>query len=155
MPEPLASPSPAIPAHRIVIDTNVLRAAMWSASGASYRLVRALPHPGVTPLLSVVLYLEYQAVLTRPEQLPPGVDAARMMGFLRRLAAMSEPRAIHFLWRPFLRDPDDDMLVELAVAGRATHLVTFNLADFDGVERTFGIQAVTPAQLLASLNLTT
>lgn len=137
---------------RIVLDTNVLRAALWSSTGMSFRLLRLLPHPDVVPLLSVPLYCEYQDVLTRPAQLPPGVDAPRMLGFLRRFARMAEHRDIHFLWRPFLRDADDDMVLELAVAGSATHIVTFNQRDFANVERLFGIQVVTPAQFMASLN---
>lgn len=74
-----------------------------------------------------------------------------MLGFLRRFAALAELRLIHFLWRPFLHDPGDDMLLELAVAGRATHIVTSNLRHFAGMEQAFAIQAVTPAQFLASL----
>ncbi len=80
---------------RVVIDTNVLRAAMWSSSGASHRLVRALRRGAAKPVLSVPLYLEYQAVLTRPEQLPPGVSREQMLGFLRRFAALAELRMIH------------------------------------------------------------
>ena len=136
---------------RVVLDTNVLRAALWSSSGASFKLLRALPHPAVVSLLSVPLYLEYQSVLTRTDQLPPGVESARILGFLRQFAAMAELREIYFLWRPFLPDASDDMLLELAVTGRATHIVNFNLSDFAGTDRTFGIQAVTPGQILASL----
>jgi len=139
------------PPSRVVLDTNVLRAALWSSSGASFRLLRALPHPGVVPLLSLPLYLEYQSVLTRAEQLPPGVDAARMTGFVRHFASLAECLDIYFLWRPFLPDPDDDMILELAVTGRATHIVTFNLGHFASVERAFAIQVVTPARFLACL----
>ena len=74
-----------------------------------------------------------------------------MHGFLRRFAAYAEPRAIYFLWRPWLRDPDDDMVLELAVSGSATHLVTFNGRDFAGVEEAFGIRVMTPGKFLASL----
>ena len=66
-------------------------------------------------------------------------------------AARSELRLIHFLWRPFLPDPADDMVLELAVAARATHIVTFNVRHFVDVERVFGIRPVTPGQFLASL----
>ena len=132
---------------RVVLDTNVLRAALWSSSGASFRLVSRLPIPQVT----VPLYFEYQEVLTGAANLPPGVSVARMQGFLRRFAALAEPREIYFLWRPWLRDQDDDMVLELAVGGAATHLVTFNTRDFNGVEQVFDIRVVTPAQFLASL----
>lgn len=136
---------------RAVLDTNVLRAALWSSTGASFRIVSSLPIPNVVVLLSVPLYFEYQEVLTRAEHLPPGATAARMLGFLRRFASLAEPREIHFLWRSWLRDPDDDMVLELAMNGAATHIVTFDLRDFEGVQAAFGIQVVTPAQFLASL----
>jgi putative PIN family toxin of toxin-antitoxin system len=134
---------------RIVLDTNVLRAGLHSSTGASFHLLRSLPHPDVQVLLSVALYLEYQAVLTRTEHLPAGVSRERMLGFLRRFAGFCEPRAIYFLWRPWLRDPGDDMVLELAVAGAATHVVTFNSRDFAGVEVAFGIQVMTPAEFMA------
>lgn len=123
----------------MVVERSVVPAGGQPASGRCHTL------------LSVPLYFEYQEVLTRPEQLPPDVDAARMMGFLRRFAALAEPREIHFLWRPWLHDRDDDMVLELAVNGSATHLVTFNKPDFAGVEAAFGIRVVTPAEFLASL----
>jgi len=136
---------------RVVLDTNVLRAAVWSSSGASFRLVSSLPIPNVTVLLSVPLYFEYQEILTGAANLPPDVDAGRMQGFLRRFVALAEPREIYFLWRPWLRDGDDDMVLELAVGGAASHIVTFNTRDFDGVESAFGIRVMTPAKFLASL----
>lgn len=108
---------------------------MWSSSGASFRILGKLPHRDVCPLLSLPLYLEYREVLTRAEQLPPGVTPERLLGFLRRFAALCDQRDIYFLWRPWLKDPDDDMVLELAVAGRATHIVTFNTGDFAGVKR--------------------
>ena len=136
---------------RVVLDTNVLRAALHSSTGASFHLLSSLPHADVQPLLSVALYLEYQAVLTRTEQLPPGVSRERMLGFLRRFAGMCHPQPIYFLWRPWLRDADDDMVLELAVAGRATHIVTFNTTDFTGVDASFGIRVVTPGEFVALL----
>lgn len=135
----------------VVLDTNVLRAALWSSSGASFQIVSRLPIPNVTVLLSVPLYFEYQEILTGAANLPPDVSVERERGFLRRFAALAEPREIHFLWRPWLRDGDDDMVLELAVSGSATHLVTFNTRDFEGVESAFGIRVVTPAQFLACL----
>ena len=136
---------------RVVLDTNVLRAGLYSAHGASFQLLRSFPRSDVEVLLSVALYLEYQAVLTRPEHLPSGVTRERMLGFLRRFAGMCAPQAIYFLWRPWLRDADDDMVLELAVAGAASHIVTFNTGDFAGVEAAFGIRVVTPAEFMALL----
>lgn len=137
---------------RIVIDTNVLRAGVYSANGASYQLLRSLPRADVQVILSVTLYLEYQAVLTRPEHLPPGVTPERMLGFLRRFAGICLPQPIYFLWRPWLRDADDDMVLELAVAGAASHIITFNSTDFAGIDAAFGIQVVTPGEFMALLD---
>lgn len=97
--------------------------------------------------LSVSLYLEWQAVLTRPENLPSGRAAADALGFLRYLASLAHLQDIHFLWRPFLRDPDDDMVLELAVAAGAAYVVTHNVGDFRGCETT-GVRAVTPGEFL-------
>ncbi len=133
---------------RVVLDTNVLRAAVWSANGASNRLVRLVGERRLTPLLSVPLYLEYREILLSPDRLPPDVSADRMIGFLRRFAGFCEHREIYFLWRPWLSDADDDMILELAVSGRATHIVTFNIRDFAGVDGAFGIQVVTPGHFL-------
>lgn len=58
--------------------------------------------------------------------------------------------AVHFLWRPFLRDADDDMVLEAAVAGGCSHIVTHNTKDFQGVEE-FGIAVLTPGQFLQLL----
>ncbi len=134
----------------IVLDTSVLVAAMRSQRGASQQLLRCLPSPQFTPALSVALYMEWQAMLTRPEHLPPGMDAQRMLGFLRYLASIAHLQDVHYLWRPFLRDPDDDMVLECAVASGSRYIVTHNVKDFrrtDGL----GVKAVTPADFLQLL----
>ncbi len=131
----------------IVLDTSVLVAAVRSRQGASQQLLRRLPSPRFTLALSVALYTEWQAVLTRPEHLPPGMDAERMQGFLRYLASIAHLQDVHYLWRPFLRDPDDDMVLECAVASGSRYIVTHNLKDFRGAD-TLGVRAVTPADFL-------
>ena len=100
----------------IVLDTNVLVAAARSRQGASFALVSSLPNPKFQIALSVSLYTEWQAVMTRPEHLPPGMSAADALGFLRYLASIAHLQEVHYLWRPFLKDPDDDMVLECAVA---------------------------------------
>ncbi len=100
--------------------------------------------------LSVGLYTEWQAVLTRKENLPPGIQAEDALAFLRYLASISHLQDVFYLWRPFLRDPDDDMLLECAVAAQCRYVVTHNLKDFQGVE-TFGIKAISPADFLKLL----
>jgi putative PIN family toxin of toxin-antitoxin system len=135
---------------KIVLDTSVVLAAARSRRGASFVLVSSLPHRRFHICLSVTGYTEWQAVLSRPEHLPPGADADSALGFIRYLASLAHLQDIHFLWRPFLRDPDDDMLLECAVAAGCKYLVTHNIKDFRRTEQ-LGVRAVTPGQFLQIL----
>ena len=136
---------------RIVLDTSVLVAASRSRNGASYRLVSMLPTPRFQIALTIAVYTEWQAVLTRPEHLPPGVTVDAALGFLRYLASVAHLQDVHFLWRPFLRDPDDDMILECAVASRCEFIVTHNMRDFRRVEE-LSVRAITPADFLTLLS---
>ncbi|TSE19444.1 putative toxin-antitoxin system toxin component, PIN family [Tepidimonas alkaliphilus] len=129
---------------RVVLDTSVLVAAARSRRGASHRIVAALPHPRFQIALSVALYTEWQAVLTRPEHRPSGLGVEDVLDYLRYLASIAHLQDVHYLWHPFLRDPDDDMVLECAAASGSRYLITHNVADFRGAE-TLGAQAVTPA----------
>lgn len=135
---------------RIVLDASVLVAAARSRQGASFALLSLLPHPRFQICLSVAVYTEWQAVLSRPEHLPRGADANMALGLLRYLASLAHLQDIHFLWRPFLRDPDDDMLLECAVAAGCTYIVTHNIKDFRRTEE-LGVKAVTPGEFLQIL----
>ena len=132
---------------RVVLDTSVLVAAARSRQGASYALLSSIPHPRFQICLSVSLYVEWQAVLTRPENLPRGMTASDAVGLLRYLASQAHLQAIHFLWRPCLRDPDDDMVLELAVAARCPYILTHNTIDFRKAAD-FGIAPIRPGDFL-------
>jgi putative PIN family toxin of toxin-antitoxin system len=132
---------------RVVLDTNVLVAAARSRQGASFALVSSIPAPEFIPCLSIGLYAEWQAVLTRAENIPDGLTADDALGFVRYLANQSHLQEIHFLWRPFLPDPDDDMVLELAVSAGCQHIITHNVRDYRGSE-TFGITPITPGEFL-------
>jgi len=137
--------------YQAVLDTNVLVAAARSRYGASYALLRALREERFRLLASVPLFLEYEAVLKRPEQLAAGRRTAAMVGaFLDALSLRVEAVHLFYLWRPQLRDPADEMVLETALNGRADALVTFNVADFSPAER-FGLPVWTPQVLLAKL----
>jgi len=128
--------------QRVVIDTNILYAGLYSSSGASFQLLRLVRSGLVTPCISVTLAMEYEAVLSaRLEELD--LTREQLAGFLGYFVALSERIKIFYLWRPGLRDPGDDMVLETAVAARADFIVTHNIKDFAGAER-FDIRVVTP-----------
>lgn len=134
-------------ALRVVLDTSILVAAAHSREGASFAILGGIPSPHFQPCLSVGLYAEWQAVLTRDEHLPPGRTVTDAMAFLRYLASQCHLQEIHFLWRPALVDADDDMLLELAVAAGARHIITHNVRDFAGAEL-FGVVPMLPRDFL-------
>ena len=109
-----------------------------------------LPSSKFEIALTVPLYTEWQSVLTRREHLPPGADAEAAIGFLRYLASIAHLQDVHFLWRPFLRDPDDDMVLECAVASSSQYIVTHNVKDFKRATE-LKVNAITPAEFLTLL----
>jgi predicted nucleic acid-binding protein len=121
---------------KLAVDTDVLIAAVRSRRGASRAWLRAILAREAALLLSVPLALQYEAVLTRPEHLAASgasLDDAKVL--LNALCAVCTPVKISFLWRPMLRDPNDEMVLEVAVNGGADRLLTFNSRDFAGAER--------------------
>ena len=130
-----------------VLDTNVLVAAVRSPQGASAKILRRVLTERLSVLCSVPLFLEYEAVLSRPEQLQAaGVSVADVANLLDVLAGKVQRVEIAYLWRPQLRDAADDMVLEAAVNGRATAIITFNQRDFLPQTLTFGVAVLTPAQ---------
>ena len=132
-----------------VIDTHVLHSGLYSASGASYRVLRLTDRGRVIPLLSTTLLFEYEEVLKRNQEMLKLSDRA-VDDVLDGLCSRGECRNIHFLWRPQLSDPKDDHVLELAVAAGGADIVTHNLKDFASAS-SFGIRIITPAQLLGEL----
>lgn len=133
----------------IVMDTDVMVAALRSPRGASAELLRQVLMGRRVALASVPLFVEYEEVLTRPEHLKAaGATAADVRNLLDVLAGVVQPVEIRYLWRPQLTDADDDMVLECAANGGARFLVTFNVGDFTGVVERFGIRALTPGQML-------
>ncbi|MEO0622263.1 MAG: putative toxin-antitoxin system toxin component, PIN family [Pseudomonadota bacterium] len=134
---------------RLVIDTNVLVAALRSRHGASNALlVRVLGGEAVW-LCSVPLFVEYQEVLMRAEfVLETGHTRPALATFLSDIAAAIEPVELNFLWRPQLADPKDEMALETAANGRADAIVTFNTKDFAPAAARFGLDLLTPAETL-------
>lgn len=102
-------------------------------------------------LASVPLFLEYEAVLTRPEHLLAArLTVPAVMGFLDHFAGLVEPVRLHYLWRPQLSDVADEMVLETAINGRADCIVTFNIGHFTPAPR-FGVGIVTPAEMMRKI----
>ena len=121
---------------RVALDADVMVAAVRSRLGASRAWVHAILSGEADLLLSVPLVLQYEAVLTRPEQLTAsGASIEQIAALLDALCAVCTPVEISFLWRPVLRDADDEMVLEVAVNGRADRLLTSNERDFAGAQR--------------------
>jgi putative PIN family toxin of toxin-antitoxin system len=135
---------------RIVLDTNALVAAIRSRRGASFRLVEAVGRGQFELVVSVPLVVEYEAAALehRPSNLSPA-DVGIVLDYLCSEARLQQ---IHFLWRPLLRDPKDDMVLEVAVAGRCDAIVTYNIRDFGGAEQ-FGIRVVKPLEFLRDIGI--
>lgn len=131
----------------VVFDTNVVISALKSATGASFRLVSFVRGGVLCPAVTAPLVFEYDDVASRAGLLPH-LSPSEITGFLDWFVSVSSQHKVHFLWRPLLRDPKDDMVLEAAVAANADYLVTFNTTDFDGAS-TLGVRVVTPPQLLA------
>ena len=136
---------------RVVLDTNVLVSASRSRNGASFALLLALQNRHITALASVPLMLEYEAVLMRPEQLAVSERTTESTdAFLKALSLFIEPINLHYLWRPQLRDPADEMVLETALNGRAEMLITLNIADFIPASH-FRLPVLTPGAFLRLL----
>ena len=130
----------------IVLDTNVLFSAMRSSLGTSYRLLQQIDHESLKLHLSTPLVLEYESVLKRNNLLDK-VDVDAVVDYLCHI---SEKHGIFYLWRPILQDPQDDHILELAVKANAM-IVTWNTKDFVPATDKFGIEVVTPRELLKKL----
>ena len=130
---------------RIVLDTDVLVAALRSDRGASRQLLINALDGKIEVLVSVPLMVEYEAVLTRPEHLhASGLTVEEVNEVLDAFVKVSVPVLLRFLWRPRLKDPADEMVLETAVNGAADRLVTFNVRHLAVAAREFGIQALPP-----------
>jgi putative PIN family toxin of toxin-antitoxin system len=134
---------------RLVVDTSVIVAGLRSRLGASNRILTLVAEGHLVPLVTTALFLEYEDVLNRPEQrLATGMAQEDVSGFLAALASAAEPVDVHFMWRPQLADPADELVLEAAVNGRASAIVTHNLRDFLPAAGSFEIEVVTPSVML-------
>jgi putative PIN family toxin of toxin-antitoxin system len=135
--------------YQIVIDTNVLVAGLRSKRGASFALLSLVGTGRFDINLSVPLVLEYEQALRRSrwENKPPWSHVSDILDYL---CAAGRKHRIHFLWRPRARDPKDDMVLEVAVAGQCDCIVTYNKRDF-AEAGSFGVELLTPREFLVRI----
>jgi putative PIN family toxin of toxin-antitoxin system len=135
----------------IILDTNVLVSALRSRTGWSRQLVARVLAGKINAGVSVPLFIEYEDVLKRAENLAAfGLTGGEIDEFLAGLAGVLQPIDISFLWRPQLKDPADEMVLEAAVNGGCSYLVTWNLRDFAQAVQKFNLKCVTPAEYCQS-----
>ncbi len=135
---------------QIVIDTSVIISAIRSKRGASYRLLLLAGKDLRWQInLSTALLLEYEEKLLE-HALNFGYTREDIDNFLDFLCSVANELPIYFRWRPFLKDADDEMILDLAIAANAEYIITYNLRDFRDVGR-FGIKAITPFEFLQIL----
>jgi putative PIN family toxin of toxin-antitoxin system len=136
----------------MILDTDVIVAAIRSTSGASAEIIRRVLRREMPIEMSVALVLEYEAVATRAEHSQAGGLAAReAINLIDALAAVADPVDIHFRWRPQLRDADDEMVLEAAINAQDRTIVTFNIRDFAMAADKFNVTLATPRQILETL----
>jgi predicted nucleic acid-binding protein len=139
--------------RQIVMDTNVLDSALRSRRGASYALLSRIGRPDLFQLnVSVPVVLEYEDVCKRHIS-ATGLAIGDIESIVDYMCATARQREIFYLWRPLLKDPKDDMVLELAVEAGCDVIVTFNVRDFAGAER-FGIRVMTPRAFLLEIGET-
>jgi predicted nucleic acid-binding protein len=127
---------------------------MRSPSGASAALLRAARRGDITLLANVALALEYEEVCRLPEHwIAAGLTADQASVFVDVVVAMVEPVEPHYLWRPQLRDPDDELVLEAAVNGQAEAIVTFNKRDFGKAPARFGVALLSPAEAIRRIRV--
>ena len=132
-----------------MLDTDVVVAAMRSPRGASAELLRRIDGGKAVMLLTVALALEYEAICTLAEhRLASGLSASEAGLYVDGLIGMAERVRAFFRWRPQLRDPGDELVLEAAVNGQAGAIVTFNEGHLREARRSFGIDVIRPAEAL-------
>jgi len=134
---------------RVVLDTNVLIAALRSRSGASFQILQRIGRGQFDLVLSVPLVFEYEEVAKRTAR-SVGLLFSDIEDILDYMCHVGEHREVFFLWRPFLKDPLDDMVLEAAVESGCDYIVTHNIKDFAGVEQ-FGLEVLRPGAFLRKL----
>jgi putative PIN family toxin of toxin-antitoxin system len=136
---------------QIVIDTNVFVSAIKNDTGASFLLLSLIGKGEFELNISVPLMMEYESVAKRFLN-QTNLTRSYLNDILDYICLASNKHEINYLWRPFLKDPKDDFVLELAVKARSQYIITFNKKDFKNIHQ-FGIKAMTPWEFLKERGL--
>jgi len=128
------------------LDSNVIYAGLYSTKGASHQILKNVGNGKIIPVLTVSLYEEYSDVLRR-SPLAEVMTEEEIEGFLDFFCKRANLQDVFFLWRPLLKDPKDDMVLEAVVASQSKLIITHNIRDFKGIEK-FGREAMLPGKYL-------
>lgn len=132
--------------YKIVIDTNVVVSALKSRNGFSFALLSIIDDQRFKAYVSVPLVLEYEEALKRSKS-KIALTKSEIDAVIDYIFSAAEHREIFYLWRPLLKDPKDDMVLELAVESDCHYIVSYNKKDFLGSEK-FGIKILTPKEFI-------
>ncbi len=146
---PVSDMIPTMKPIQITIDTNVFVSAMRSQYGASYKFFMLLDRDKFEINLSVPLAIEYEEAAKKIIGKSP-LNARDIDDILDYVFSVANLRKVYYLWRPFLRDPKDDMVLELAVSAGCEIVVTYNKVDFEGVKQ-FNIRVMTAQEFLKEI----
>ncbi len=138
--------------ENVVLDTNVLVSALRSSLGASYKLLTQVGTGSFELSLSVPLVLEYEDVLKRQAGTAIALTEQEIDDVLDYLCSVAQRYEVFYLWRPIVKDPRDDMILELAVRAECSAIVTYNITDFQAIEQ-FGIRTIPPKVFLREIGL--
>lgn len=128
---------------QVILDTNVLVTALKSAKGTSFRMLSMVGNDMFQLHVSAPLVAEYESVLKRGMLALSSQQIDDVVDFV---CAHAEHHKIYYLWRPMLKDPGDDFVLELAVKANA-QIVTWNVSDFKQAAK-FGVRVQTPREFL-------
>ena len=132
--------------YRVILDTNVILAALRSQTGASHRLLLTIGHPQWQSVITPALMYEYEDVARRPGNVP-GLSPQQITHILDRVYQLSQRKLTWFSWRPLSSDPGDDAILEAAIAGNCDFVVSFNERHLRPAGE-FGIEVIKPVALL-------
>ena len=136
----------------IVLDTDVMVAALGSSKGASRVVLHSLLAQEYILLMSTTLFVEYEMVLTRPRNLKRfGLETGEVIVILNMLAAICQPVSFDYRWRPEANDADDDLVLETAINGYASAILSFNLKDLEQPAARFNIPVIRPGDFLGKI----